>query len=242
VRVLGVIQARMGSTRLPGKVLRPLAGRSALSRLVRAVRESDAVDDLVVATTEERGDDPVVAECERLGVSAYRGATDDVLSRFLGALRARPADAVMRFTADCPLLDPEIAALGARVFRAVPGLDYLNTSIARTLPRGMDIEVIRSATLRALDGLATGHHRTHVTSYVYTHPDRFRVLGLTLPPDRSHLRLTLDTEEDWRLISAVVDNFGDSTVSLAKVAEWLDAHPEIRDLNAAVAQKTLEQA
>jgi spore coat polysaccharide biosynthesis protein SpsF len=242
LRIVGVIQARMGSARLPGKVLRSLGGRSALARLVRVARESGAVDDVVVATTEQDGDDAVVAECQRLGVPAYRGPTDDVLGRFLGALRAYPADAVMRFTADCPLLDPEIAALGARVFRAVPGLDYLNTSIARTLPRGMDVEIISSSTLRTLDVLATGHHRTHVTSYVYTYPDRFRVIGLTLPPDRSHLRLTLDTEEDWRLISAVVDNFGDSTISLAKVAEWLDAHPEIRALNSTVVQKSLEQA
>jgi spore coat polysaccharide biosynthesis protein SpsF len=241
VRIVGIIQARMGSTRLPGKVLRPLAGRTALGRLVRAVRESGAVDDLVVATTVDGGDDPVVAECGRLGVSTYRGAVDDVLSRFLGALDEHPGDAVMRFTADCPLLDPEITATAARVFRAVPGLDYLNTSIARTLPRGMDVEVIRADCLRALDGLATGHHRVHVTSYAYTHPERFRVLGLTLPPDRSHLRLTLDTEEDWRLISAVVDHFGDTTISLAKLAEWLDDNPAVRLANAGVAQKRLDE-
>jgi spore coat polysaccharide biosynthesis protein SpsF len=148
----------------------------------------------------------------------------------------------MRFTADCPLLDPEIVATGARVFRAVPGLDYLNTSIARTLPRGMDVEVIRAAALRALDPLATGHHRAHVTSYAYTHPDRFRVLGLTLPPDRSHLRLTLDTEDDWRLISAVVDHFGDTTVSLAKLVEWLDDNPRLARINAGVTQKRLDEA
>jgi spore coat polysaccharide biosynthesis protein SpsF len=242
VRILGVIQARMGSSRLPGKVLRPLAGRTALGRLVRSVQESRAVAEVVIATTTEEIDDPVAAEAERLGVAVHRGATDDVLSRFLGALEKHPADAVMRFTADCPLLDPEIAALGARVFRSVPGLDYLTTSLARTLPRGMDVEIIRASTLRALDALATDYHRTHVTSYVYTYPDRFRVIGLTLPPNRTHLRLTLDTLEDWQLIQAVVAHFGDTTVSLAKLVDWLDAHPEIRALNAQVEQKTLDQA
>ena len=242
MRIVGVIQARMGSSRLPGKVLRPLAGRTALGRLVRAVQESGAVDDVVIATTVEESDDPVASEAERLGVPVHRGATDDVLSRFLGALEAHPGDAVMRFTADCPLLDPEIAALGAQVFRSIPGLDYLTTSLARTLPRGMDVEIIRATTLRALDGVATDYHRTHVTSYVYTNPDRFRVIGLTLPPNRGHLRLTLDTAEDWQLIQAVVNHFGDSTVSLAKLVDWLDAHPEIRALNAQVEQKTLDQA
>jgi spore coat polysaccharide biosynthesis protein SpsF len=242
VRIIGVIQARMGSARLPGKVLATLAGRSVLGRLVRAVQESGAVDEIVVATTVEAIDDRVVAECDRLGVAWHRGETDDVLSRFLGALEAHPADAVMRFTADCPLLDPEIAALGVRVFRSVPGLDYLSTSISRTLPRGMDVEIIRSSTLRALDTLATDYHRTHVTSYVYTHPDRFRIVGLTLPPDRASLRLTLDTPEDWQLMEAVVGHFGDTSVSLAKLVEFLDAHSEVRDLNAGIVQKALDQA
>lgn len=241
MRMLGVIQARMGSTRLPGKVLLPLAGRSVLARVIRAAHESGAVDELVVATTTEADDDPVVAECQRIGVAVHRGPVDDVLTRFLGALDAHPADAVMRFTADCPLLDPEIVSLVAQVFRSVPGLDYVTTSISRTLPRGLDVEVIRAQALRSLDGRADTYHRTHVTSYVYTHPEEFRLFGLTLLPDRSHLRLTLDTPEDWQLMRAVADHFGDTTVALAKLTEWLDAHPEIAALNAEIEQKPLAQ-
>lgn len=241
-RIVGVVQARMGSTRLPGKVLRRLAGRSVLGRVVRAARDSGALDDLVVATTVEQIDDAVVAECERLAVACHRGSTDDVLSRFVGALDSHPGDAVMRFTADCPLLDPEIIAVVARVYRAVPGLDYAGTSIARTLPRGLDVEIIGAPALRTLSRIATGHHRTHVTSYAYTHPELFRVIGVTLSPDRSALRLTLDTEEDWELMRAVVDHFGDGCVPLAKLADWLHAHPHVLRLNAAVRQKTLEES
>lgn len=231
----------MGSERLPGKVLRPLAGRSVLSRVVRAVRESGAVDEVVVATTVEEIDEAVAAECERLKVGVYRGPIDDVLSRFLGVLEEHPAETVMRFTADCPLLDPEIIATGARIFHAAPGTDYLSTSIARRLPRGLDVEIIRADTLRALDSLATGYHRTHVTSYVYSHADRFRIIGLTLPPDRSSLRLTLDTPEDLRLMEEIVAHFGDTSVSLQKIAEWLAAHPEITAINSHVEQKALNQ-
>lgn len=241
MRTLGVIQARMGSTRLPGKVLLPMAGRSVLGRVVRAVAESGAVDELVVATTTEPDDDPVVAECARLGIASHRGPVDDVLTRFLGALDAHPADAVIRFTADCPLLDPEIIGLVARVFRSVPGIDYVSTTITRTLPRGLDVEVIRAGALRTLDSRADAYHRTHVTSYVYTHPDEFRLFGVTLVPDRAHLRLTLDTAEDWALMEAVAAHFGDTTVGLAKLAEWLDAHPEVAALNAGVEQKALHQ-
>jgi spore coat polysaccharide biosynthesis protein SpsF len=240
--MIGIIQARMGASRLPGKVLRVLGTRTVLGRVVDAARESGALGGLVVATTREPEDDAVVAECARLRVECFRGSTDDVLGRFLGALDEHPAGAVMRLTADNPLLDPDIMATAARVYHAVPGLDYLSTSLARRLPLGMDVEIIRSSALRALDGLATGHHRTHVTSFAYAHPELFRVLGLTVPPDRSHLRLTLDTEADWAVVRAVAAYVGDATVSLPKLAEWLDTRPDLSSLNAAVAQKAIEEA
>jgi spore coat polysaccharide biosynthesis protein SpsF len=242
MRIVGIVQARMGSTRLPGKVLRPLAGRTVLGRVVRAADESAVVDDLVVATTTEPADDAVEAEARRLGVACYRGPVDDVLTRFLGALDEHPGDAVMRFTADCPLLDPDIVSLVAKVWRGVGGLDYVSTAINRCLPRGMDVEIVRAEALRQIDSVATEHHRTHVTSYVYTHPQQYRVLGLTLLPDLSHLRATLDTAEDWRLMEAAVAHFGDTSISLRKLAEWLAANPEIRGLNAHVQQKRLEEA
>ncbi|WP_027346624.1 cytidylyltransferase domain-containing protein [Hamadaea tsunoensis] len=241
MRTLGIVQARMGSERLPGKVLRPLAGRTVLERVVRSARESGAVEEIVVATTTDAVDDDVVTEAGRLGVPVFRGSVDDVLSRFLGALAEHPAEEVMRFTADCPLLDPDIIATAARVFHAVPGTDYLNTSLNRTLPRGLDVEIIRADTLRALDTMAETYHRTHVTSYVYSHPEKFRVLGLALPPNRAHLRLTLDTPADLELMEAIVAHFGDGTIALPKLAEWLDAHPGIAALNQHIEQKALNQ-
>jgi len=239
---LGIVQARMGSTRLPGKVLRQLAGRTVLERVVRAARDSEVLDELVVATTDESTDDAVVAECERIGVPVHRGPVDDVLTRFLGVLDAHDSDTVLRFTADCPLLDPELIALAAKVFAAAPYVDYLSTSIARTLPRGLDVEVVRTDVLRSIDKLATDHHRTHVTSYLYSHPEDFTVLGLTLQPDLSHLRLTLDTPDDWRLIEAIIEHFGDVSVPVRTLTDWLAHRPELTVLNAHVEQKTLVQA
>src|SRR5690349_4322530 len=122
MRTLGIVQARMGSTRLPGKVLRRLGGRTVLDRVVRAARDSGVLDDLVVATTTEAADDAVAAECAAIGVAVHRGPVDDVLTRFLGVLEEREddSDAVLRFTADCPLLDPELVMLAADVFAATP--------------------------------------------------------------------------------------------------------------------------
>jgi len=238
---LGIIQARIGSTRLPGKVLRQLGGRTVLGRVVHAVRSSGVVDDLVVATTTEAVDDAVEAECMALGVACYRGSVDDVLGRFLDVLEMHESDTVLRFTADSPMLDPQLVAMAARVFAAA-GVDYLSTSLAHTLPRGLDVEVVRTPVLKAIDGLATDHHRTHVTSYIYTHADDFDVIGLTLQPDLSHLRLTLDTEDDWKLIEAIVDHFGDQPVDVRALTDWLAGQPDLVLLNAHVEQKTLVQA
>lgn len=238
---LGIIQARMGSSRLPGKVLRRLGGRTVLERVVRAAQASGVLDELVVATTVEAADDAVAAECDEIGVACFRGPVDDVLTRFLGVLDERESDVVMRFTADCPLLDPQLVALVHRVFAAA-GVDYMTTSIARTLPRGLDVEVVRTPVLRSIDALATEHHRTHVTSYIYTHPEDFAVLGLTLQPDLSHLRLTLDTQDDWKLMEAIVDHFGDEPVSIRALADFLAGRPDLIELNAHVLQKALVQA
>jgi spore coat polysaccharide biosynthesis protein SpsF len=238
---LGIIQARMGSTRLPGKVLRKLAGRTVLDRVVRAARASGVLDDLVVATTTDAIDDAIETECARIGVECYRGPVDDVLSRFLGVLEKHDSDMIMRFTADCPLLDSRLVAMAWRVFEAA-GVDYLTTSITRTLPRGLDVEIVRTPVLEAIDALATEHHRTHVTSYIYTHADAFDVIGLTMQPDLSHLRLTLDTEDDWKLIEAIIGHFGDEPVEVRELADWLAGQPELVLLNAHVEQKALIQA
>jgi spore coat polysaccharide biosynthesis protein SpsF len=242
MRIVGIIQARMGSTRLPGKVLRDLGGRSVLGWVVRAAQESGTLDDLVVATTTQAADDAVVSECRRLGVAWHRGPVDDVLTRFVQALEGRKAEAVMRFTADCPLLDPAVIREAASVFRALPGLDYLSTGLARTLPRGLDVEIVGGPALERADAEATGFHRTHVTSYVYAHPGESRLLGLAYQPVADDLRVTLDTEDDWRLISRVVAEFGDGGVPVRTLVGWLRARPEVRLLNAHVEQKALQEA
>ncbi len=232
----------MGSTRLPGKVLRDLGGRSVLGWVVRAVRQARAVDELVVATTTQAVDDAVAAECLALGVACHRGPVDDVLTRFMQVVVRWPGDAVMRFTADCPLLDPAVIREAAQVYRAVPGLDYVSTGLAGTLPRGLDVEIVGLPALRRADREAAAHHRAHVTSYVYSHPGDARLLGLAYPPGAADLRVTLDTEDDWRLISRVVGELGDGCVPARALVDWLRARPEVRRLNAHVEQKELQEA
>ncbi len=240
--VAAVIQARMGSSRLPGKVLRPLGGRPVLSWVVRAAEMSKAVDEVVVATSTAPEDDEVVKLCAELGVACVRGPEDDVLSRFLVALDAHPADAVVRLTSDCPLLDPAVIAQTVGAFRAASGhMDYLSTTLVRCLPRGLDVEVASTAALRKIDKHAQGYDRVHVTSALYNNPHRYRIAGLTFVPHADDLRITLDTEEDGRLLDALVEETGDKPPAWRVLVAMLRTRPELVELNESVQQKALHE-
>src|ERR1700754_2696169 len=170
VRVNAVIQARLSSTRLPGKVLRPLAGRSVLSWVVRAAAHTAEIGTVIVATSVDAGDDAVAEEAVRAGAEVVRGPLDDVLARYELAAQTHPCDAVVRLTADCPLHDPSLIAQVAGVWLADPGLQYVSNVLVRTLPRGFDVELVRRDVLAEQYETATGAHREHVTSGIYTRP------------------------------------------------------------------------
>ena len=231
----------MGSTRLPGKVLEDLGGMSVLAWVLRGVRAARLVDEVVVATSTDPRDDVVARAARELGVAVVRGSEEDVLSRFLVALDQHPADAVVRVTADCPFVDPDLVDALVGAWRGVPGLDYVSTVLVRTLPHGLDVELVTAQALRRVDRLATGPDRVHVTSGVYTRPDDFAVMGLSFTPDASDIRVTLDTPEDLHMLRAVVAARGSSLPSRAELVALLRERPELVALNASVRQKTLAE-
>ncbi|NBH08379.1 NTP transferase domain-containing protein [Amycolatopsis sp. SID8362] len=235
--VNAVIQARSSSTRLPGKVLRPLAGRSVLGWVVRAAAAAPGVDQVVVATSSDASDDDVAREAARCGALVVRGPLDDVLERFGLALREHPADAVIRLTADCPLLDPALIGQLAALWRAQPSLDYVSTTLVRTLPRGFDAELVRAEVLLEQVSSAVGAHREHVTSGIYSQPTRYACAGVVVSPAADDLRVTLDTAEDWELLSALVAELGDRVGDWRAVVALLRARPDLVALNAHVEQK-----
>ena len=239
VRVHAVIQARTGSTRLPGKVLRPLGGRPVLDRVVTAGQTAPGIDQVLVATSSQPGDDPVADRAARLGAGVVRGSEDDVLSRFVLAVDEHPCDAVVRLTADCPMLDPELVGLVVAAWRQAPEHDYVATTLVRTLPRGLDVELARADALRTLAGTATGHDRVHVTSGLYGDPQRFRCLGLVVSPPADDLRVTLDTTEDAALLDGLVEALGDRT-GWRELVAVLRARPDLVARNAGVRQKPLD--
>lgn len=230
----------MGSTRLPGKVLRPLGSGTVLSWVVRAARASGEVDEVAVATTTEPSDTPVVDAATTLDCRVVRGPEDDVLTRFLLAVESRADDTtVVRLTADCPLLDPAVIGLAVRSFRG-SGLDYLSTGHAGSLPRGLDVEVTSVGALRGIDALAEGFERVHVMPRFYRYPEAHRVASIVFQPDASDLRVTLDTAQDAQLIEALVDLLGDRPPDWRTVVRVLRERPDLVALNAEVHQKALE--
>ena len=237
-RVVAVVQARASSGRLPTKVLRELGGRPVLAWVLRAALASAEVDGVVLATSVDPSDDPVAELAAGVpGVRVHRGPLDDVLSRFTGALVQDPAEAVVRLTADCPLLDPALIDLLVRTWRATPSLDHLTTTNPRCLPRGLDVEVVSRRALDAVDATATGPDRVHVTSAVYRDPARFEVAGLTVHPDASDLRVTLDTPDDAALLDGLVAELGDAPPDWRSVVRALRARPDLVEINAEVRQK-----
>lgn len=240
MHVLAVVQARAGSTRLPGKVLAPLGGRPVLDWVVRAARAAGQVDEVVVATSTAAGDDAVASACERLGVACVRGSEEDVLGRFVEVLRSHPADALVRLTADCPLHDPHLIDAVVGAWRAAPAHDYVSTVLVRTLPRGLDVEVVTADALRRADLVATGYDRVHVTSSIYADPTAYSCLGVCVAPDSSDLRMTLDTAADLAALNAVVAVLGDRPVDHRALVTLLRARPDLVALNADVVQKPIE--
>jgi spore coat polysaccharide biosynthesis protein SpsF len=240
MRVNAVIQARTGSTRLPGKALEDLGGRPALEWVVRAARAATQVDKVIVATSTSAGDEAVADLADSLGVAVVRGSEDDVLSRFVAALDAHPADAIVRLTADCPLLDPALIDAVAGAWAASPTHDYVSTVLVRCLPRGLDVELVTAQALRAVDRMATGHDRVHVTSAVHADPTAYRLLGLCVTPPADDLRVTLDTREDLVLLRALVAELPDAPPPWRDVVAILRARPDLVAINAGVQQKPLE--
>ena len=205
--ILGILQARMSSTRLPGKVLMPLAGAPMVLRQIERLRRARRLDRLVVATSTETSDDPLVTALQAADVAVYRGPLNNVLARFIGALDANPADHVVRLTADCPLVDPDVLD-AAITLHLDPGTDYTSNTPERfAFPKGLDVEVITASTLRqtAIEA-ASPEDYEHVTWGIWNRPERWKIAWLkSARADDGDIRWTVDTPDDYAFVAAIYD-------------------------------------
>ena len=231
-----VIQARMGSTRLPGKVLMNLGDKPVIEHVIERARRIAGVSRVVLATSVSSSDDPLASLCESLGTPVFRGSEDDVLDRYYQAAKLFPADVIMRVTGDCPLLDPQESA---KVLRKLidTGADYASNCRPPTLPDGLDTEAMTIAALaRTWTDATLKSEREHVTLHIANHPERFRMAVVRHAVDLSSYRLTIDEETDHSLLSELFEilkkkgQFG----YLGEVMAILEETPELLEFNKSI--------
>ncbi|WP_422931562.1 cytidylyltransferase domain-containing protein [Singulisphaera sp. PoT] len=241
MKVVAIVQARLGSTRLPRKVLQDLDGEPMLARVLNRLQRARLVDQVVVATTTEARDSPLVEWCESSGWPVFQGSETDVLDRYLGAAKAFNADVVVRITSDCPLIDPGVVDLVVKALLIrQPPLDYVSNILTRTYPRGLDTEAFRHAALESawIEDQDVSS-REHVTPYLYRKPGRFRLGGVENEKDVSHLRWTVDTAEDLELIRRIYETFGHDEMSWREVLDLIERNPEWSEINRHIEQKVI---
>lgn len=234
----------MSSTRLPGKVLAPVAGQPMLARQIERVSRAHRLDRIVVATSLEEEDNEVVALCKELSIECYRGSLKNVLERYFGAAIAVGAKSIVRLTADCPFADPEVINNLVAFFEA-GNYDYASNTLEPTWPHGLDTEIFSIGSLEiAKREAADPKELEHVTPYFYNNPDHFRLGSLKRTPDLSQHRWTVDYPEDLQMVARVYEELYPKSpeFTMDEIIDFLRSHPEVRALNSHIDTRAAPQA
>lgn len=244
VKIVAIIQARMGSTRLSGKVMKKLCGKSVLEHDIERIKQSKQIDNIIIATTINDNDDIIEKEALQCGVKCFRGSEDDVLSRYYYAAKGDNADTVVRITSDCPLFDPKVLD---QMIDYYDKHDYdivTNAGIdisQRTFPRGLDAEIFSYVVLKqAYEHATEKYQREHVTPYIYENAKNIYYYQNSI--NYSKYRWTLDTQEDWKLIQTIYEYLyhGIHDFYLNDIINLMMEHPELHDINKDIEQKKLK--
>lgn len=245
MKVVCLVQARVGSTRLPGKILKEICGKTILHHEIDRLKKCKEIDEIVIATTDKEDDDKIVNEAKKLSVKYFRGSENDVLSRFYYAAKENNADIIVRVTSDCPCIDFEILDKMLIYFKEKykeKQVDYLSNTIKRTYPRGYDIEIFTfSALEKSYINAKKEYEREHVTPYIYDKTNNFLKLSFENKDDYSEYRVTLDTIEDFIVIKNIFENlyYKNPYFKLNDVVQYLNNNLHIVDINKHIEQKKL---
>jgi len=241
MKIVATIEARMTSSRLPGKVLLAVLGQPMLHHLFNRLRAVPSIDDIVLATTVNAADDVLVEFAAREGVMAYRGSEQDVMARVIGAAEAGGADVIVEITGDCPIIDPDIVGQTIQMYLHHDAA-YVSNAHIRSYPDGMDTQVFRLETLKRSAAMTNDPlDREHVSLHIRNHPEIFPRVNLVAPPSLGwpELGLTLDEEADYRLLSQIIETLGpdDPLFGCQDVIRLLKKNPDWVDINRGVVRK-----
>ena len=247
MKVVGIIEARMGSSRLPGKVLLPFGSETALGLLLNRVRSAEKLDEVIVATTEEKGDIPIVRLCEKIGVKSFCGSENDVMRRVLDAAQHCEADLVCELMGDSPFLDPTEISRAITEYR-IRDCDYLsNFWPQNTYPLGFAVQVYPTEVLSRAEKMTQDPvHRSHVTTFIYQNPDLFKLEGINAPSEchAPDLRMALDQSEDYEVMQAVFEGVNgreNPLFSMQDCIRFLRNNPRVTKINQNVRVKKIEE-
>lgn len=236
--ITAIIQARMNSTRLPGKILKEVCGKPLLELLVERLGCCDKIDEIVVATTADKSNDRVEAAVKQMEASCFRGSEDDVLDRFYQAAKRSNADHVIRITADCPLIDPNVVTKVIDVYLKSQGTeasyDYVSNTLNPTFPDGLDVEIFSFNMLERLHKVSDrAYQREHVCTYMVEHPDEFKIKNVSHDEDLSSLRWTVDNLEDFELIKEIFEGLypEKKIFYMEDILGFLERNPRLNELN-----------
>ncbi|MDA9148570.1 glycosyltransferase family protein [Alphaproteobacteria bacterium] len=236
MKIVAIIQARMGSSRRPGKIMANIIGKPMLDHLIMRVMAAEKLDEVVVATTSNVYDDILLSWGENRDIKVFRGDEDDVLSRFYHCSVKFKADVIVRITADDPLKDPEVINHAITLFKNNPTIDYVSNTITPTFPEGIDVEVFSFDALCKAHSLAIKKSdREHVTPYIWRNSDQFNILNFSANTDMSNTRLTVDYEEDLAVVTAIIDHFQDQPlVGYQEIVNFLNNSPNLATINSSI--------
>jgi spore coat polysaccharide biosynthesis protein SpsF len=243
MKVVCIIQARVGSTRLPGKVLKEICGKTVLEHDIDRLKGVKNIDKIVIATTTLEKDNAIIDECKRLGVSYFRGSEEDVLARYYYSAKENEADVVVRVTSDCPLIDSEVSENIIQYYlNNIEKYDYVSNTLQRTYPRGLDTEVFSFQALeKAFNEASSVRDREHVTPYIWDNDKIFKIFQYENEEDYSHFRWTLDTTEDYKLISTIYNYFENKEYfTMNDIVKFLKENPSIEEINKDIEQKKID--
>lgn len=242
IRVDATIQARTGSSRLPGKVLRDVDGKPLLQRQIERIQCSERIERIILATSDRPQDDGLEDLAQSMGIECFRGSEDDVIGRVCGALRAFDVEIHAEFMGDNSIPDARVIDHVIETFLArQDSVDYVTNALKTTYPPGLEVSVYRSSTLFDAESKTVhGDIREYCGFHIYTHPERYRILNLEAPEHqrRPHLHLEVDTEEDFEVVAAVYRHFGDSTsFTVDDVVAFAEENPELFAKNSRVERR-----
>jgi spore coat polysaccharide biosynthesis protein SpsF len=243
MKYLLTIEARMRSSRLPGKVLMPILGVPMLALMIERLKHARTIDGIVVATTENDTDDPIAELAEKTGVDYFRGSEEDVLSRVLNAARHFNGDVIVETTGDCPLNDPAIVDKVVSDYK-IGGADFVSNTLEYTTPIGTDVRVFSTESLAEIDRISQDPaDHEHVSLHYWEHPEKYRLRNVRteMPPGVKDLRLTVDTPEDFELIRIIFEALYpiNKIFSLWDVIDFLNRKPELAKINQNIQQKAV---